>query len=1025
MNAWARGVLLGAAFGVAADAHAAPVASPGPIEQALRTEDYARAEKLARAQLADAERRHGRDSAQALRAIDALVEVSLDGDWIETADLASSIDREIDLAAALNGKESREYARALSRKANLLRSRSETSASVPIVTQAAAIAARVLPADDLDRAEIELIAGSNLYFLQNQPAQGEALVAAAVQRLRQPPIARPRALARALRHVVRIHLNSQRPEDTLRAAREYEAYTRENFGAASARHGEAMNWLGFSLSESGQYALGLETLRESVTLLGKTRPYRQSLHVEALNNLAQRLGMLGDFSHSKTEYLRALAIEERKPTGNGASYGLLLNGLAVLHGRQGDWRTAATYLERALPVYVRVFGPDSRSVRLIQDNMASALLTTGRIDEAASILEDRVATYERDPAAISGKRPLQSYTNLAIARLWQRRYVEAEALYRRFLLLLGDGYDFQRINQRDAAGLAAALWGQGRLEEALAQIRTTRRSAARVRNTALDQLSERQMLAFDRGDDSDLAVAIAAASGNPALVEQAWQAVLETSGFVTQAMAKRIALASMQRTHADLWQEWRDTSAALSSARVGATKTPSAEAIAAVDRAQDALDRVERRLAGVDIAESRSLLAEQGDFAAAVADLPDDAALVRYLEVPDFAPDHYQRNPAAGNGHLYALVRGRAEPARAVDLGSMPQIKAEIDAWYAIASNPRAASSEAAAAKALRRRLLDPLALSEKRQRLFVIPSAALSRINFAALSNEDGRYLVETGPSFHLLNHERELLLPRPQARTNGLLLAGAATGSISTGVLGPQMRKACPGLGPGSLGALPGAASELAALQELAQDRAGKITVVSGAGATESAVRAAMPGNSIIHLATHAFAFGDHCADADALRSISLDLPQADGKPADLADLPNLSALAFLPDTRGAVADDGLLTSEEVTTLDLSGVDWVVLSACETALGKAQGGEGVFGLRRAFRLAGARTVVMSLWKVEDTATAQFMRELYRARLVERLDTPAAMQAAMRSTLEARRRRGESPHPLYWAGFVAAGAWR
>ena len=66
----------------------------------------------------------------------------------------------------------------------------------------------------------------------------------------------------------------------------------------------------------------------------------------------------------------------------------------------------------------------------------------------------------------------------------------------------------------------------------------------------------------------------------------------------------------------------------------------------------------------------------------------------------------------------------------------------------------------------------------------------------------------------------------------------------------------------------------------------------------------------------------------------------------------------------------------------LDLQGTEWAVLSACETGLGEIKAGEGVFGLRRAFQIAGARTVIMSLWSVEDRATRTWMRALYEGRL-------------------------------------------
>ena len=140
-------------------------------------------------------------------------------------------------------------------------------------------------------------------------------------------------------------------------------------------------------------------------------------------------------------------------------------------------------------------------------------------------------------------------------------------------------------------------------------------------------------------------------------------------------------------------------------------------------------------------------------------------------------------------------------------------------------------------------------------------------------------------------------------------------------------------------------------------------------------------------------------------------------------------LSGLAFAGANErslaGADEDDGILTAEEVAGLDLTGLDWAVLSACDTGLGVVRVGEGVLGLRRAFQTAGARTVIMSVWSVEDRSTRQWMRALYQARFERGLDTADAVHQAALSTLRARRSATASGHPFFWAGFVAAGDWR
>jgi CHAT domain-containing protein len=124
------------------------------------------------------------------------------------------------------------------------------------------------------------------------------------------------------------------------------------------------------------------------------------------------------------------------------------------------------------------------------------------------------------------------------------------------------------------------------------------------------------------------------------------------------------------------------------------------------------------------------------------------------------------------------------------------------------------------------------------------------------------------------------------------------------------------------------------------------------------------------------------------------------------------------------GPEEDDGILTAEEIATLDLSSVEWAVLSACDTGLGAVQAGEGVLGLRRAFEMAGAGSVIMSLWAVDDFWSRRWMAELYQGRFRRGLRTADAVREASIAILNQLRGRRETAHPFYWAGFVAAGDW-
>jgi CHAT domain-containing protein len=137
-----------------------------------------------------------------------------------------------------------------------------------------------------------------------------------------------------------------------------------------------------------------------------------------------------------------------------------------------------------------------------------------------------------------------------------------------------------------------------------------------------------------------------------------------------------------------------------------------------------------------------------------------------------------------------------------------------------------------------------------------------------------------------------------------------------------------------------------------------------------------------------------------------------------------PAVPGLALAGANRPATpgGEDGFLTAEEISALDLRGVEWAVLSACATGAADPDAAEAVQGLHRALRRAGVATVVLSLWFVDDAATASWMDALYRARLEQGLGTARAVRAAQRSVLSARRRAGETTHPFYWAAFVASG---
>jgi CHAT domain-containing protein len=289
---------------------------------------------------------------------------------------------------------------------------------------------------------------------------------------------------------------------------------------------------------------------------------------------------------------------------------------------------------------------------------------------------------------------------------------------------------------------------------------------------------------------------------------------------------------------------------------------------------------------------------------------------------------------------------------------------------------------------------------------VLVVPDSWLHLVDFNALLGSSGDLVIERWKLHHLSSARDLLRVPREHSQDRGLLVVGnplylpkpRGNGNLTPGLCvdGDLVRAG-----------LPGAEKEVRAIAQLFETTNGEpATMMVGAQATKSMVREGLEKARIAHFATHGF-----FCDEDERESIPY---------AHRLDDPLLQSGLVLSNQDG----NGLLTAQELVCLDLHDLDWVVLSACDSGLGRLITGEGTFGLRRAFEIAGARTVVTTLWQVGDTGTTELMLDVYRRHLAGDA-TVDAVRMAQLERLRDQRRRFNRIHPSLWGGIIAEGDWR
>lgn len=797
---------------------------------------------------------------------------------------------------------------------------------------------------------------------------------------------------------------------------------------------ETLGTLATACESTGDYAsaepLKLRALRIIERALGPEHP-RVARELTSLGGFYREMG---DELKAEEMYRRSLAIFEKLGQTENAVVASLLNALGSVYYARADYPNAEQYFDRARALWEKLLGPDSFHLAASYTHLGRVAYDAGDYAKAEAMFQHALALAEKGLG--QEHTSVTPYLNdLADTYCTEGEYEKGQNLYGRALAVHERKAAMSHPAVQDTLfGLARCAEAQGRLSDA-AKLQT-RASELEERYVALNLAagSEREKLALLAELSSRLSrnVSLHAslAPHDAAARDLAAVSILRGKGRVQDAMSASLSALHQRSSSEDqkLLDQLNDAAAKLSKLILDG---PAQKATPAEYQEQIKLLEGQREDLEAEISERSAGYYQRTQpvtLAAVQALIPEDAALVEFAVYRPFDPKAPDNSKAYGEPRYVAYVLRRQGEVKWKELGEARAIDGAVDALRRALGDPQRRDARALA-RALDEKLMRPLrAAAGDATQLLVSPDGELSLFPFQALVDEQNRYLVERY-AFTYLTSGRDLLHMQVarESKSAPLVIANPAFGeSASRQKAVGAIKWTEPNERPGSLtdarsvselyfAPLGGTEQEADAIRKVFPDA----NLLTGASATKSALKQAVAPR-ILHIATHGFFLQTPQALADGKARAATTKRGAEVSAESNNPLLRSGLALAGANRRGASAsDDGILTALEASGLNLWGTKLVVLSACDTGLGEVHNGEGVYGLRRAFILAGAETLVMSLWPASDYATRTLMTSYYR-----NLKQGFGRGAALRQVQLDMLRRDPKLHPFYWANFIQSGEW-
>jgi len=781
---------------------------------------------------------------------------------------------------------------------------------------------------------------------------------------------------------------------------------------------------------------------------------------QTVSSMGELLDHQGKYAEAEQHLRRALEIRELAFGINSIEVGYSLNNLAEILRKQGRYNEAESMNRRGLNILKKNIGQIHPYVARAMNNLAKIMIRQGRYSEAEPLLRSALNIHEK----ILGPNHLavaQSLSYLAESFVSQGKYSAAEPLFRRAVAIKKKSFGPDHSGY--AVGLmylAVTLWNQGRYSQVEPLFRQCLAILKKTREI------DKPFTAIVLGN---LALLLNINQNHKGAITALARSLTIESNWLLRELPLLPNQARFAQFHemGQFWQiafNWADhqpsaVSLALETRLNRQGLLPTIEYLQTlllnspdIDRGKvQQLQALTQQLASVSIPPDRhAVMRKQRDklqaeiyrripelqiplltTAEVAKALPADGVLVEFQRYQPY-DSRKSGEKSWGAARYIALVLKPNGVVSALPLGAAAEIDAKVHQGL-LASAQQLSDTEQIWAQ-LSAQVLKPLLpqLSGSNQ-WFLSPDGELNRVPFAALpAPQQPSAALAQVVQLRVLTTGRELVrLKQPaQSGSQAMVLANPNYNRIGTKPspadrtvderVAGQRRSA--EMSSTTWSPLP--ASEQEGLQVARLLGTG---LISGAAANTKALQR-LQGPQVLHVATHGFFVADQeSKPSEAMQSIQEGSPLLRSLRQEDPQLRSGLVLAGANHPDLDPNDDGYLTAAEAVNLNLKGTELVVLSACSTGQGEVRTGEGVYGLQRSLTVAGARSTLLSLWKVDDAATAEFMVRFYR-----RLKAGEGRSEALARVQEDfRTGKVKSPdgsnwkEPYYWAAWQLVGDWR